>query len=101
LVNKATEAERQHAMAPEQVEVIVKLTRGGAQPDGEEHHAVWACAARLGMSLDLLHPAISDQELATYAVTHVSWDAAASVADQLRHCDGIEGAYIEPAGEPP
>jgi hypothetical protein len=78
-------------VSSEPVEVIVRLTSAEAQE----------CAKRLGIVLERLHPGTSDPELATYAVAHVSSDTAEAIIADLRNCDGVEGAYAKPRGEPP
>jgi hypothetical protein len=88
-------------MATEQVEVIVKLAPAGVERGTAEHRAVQECATRLGISLELLHPGTSDPNLATFAVAHVRPDDAQTVVRQLMQCDGVEGAYAKPPGEPP
>jgi hypothetical protein len=88
-------------MPTEQVEVIVKLAPAGALRESSEHRAVQECATRLGIALELLHPGTSDPNLATFAVAHVSPEHAQTVVRKLMECDGVEGAYAKPPGEPP
>lgn len=59
------------------------------------------CLARLGVALEPLHSSSTDPELATYAVTHVDEADAPTVISHLNACDGVEGAYLKPRGEPP
>jgi hypothetical protein len=62
---------------------------------------VGECLASLGIALEPLDPSSTDPELATYAVTHVDEAHAPTVISQLNDCDGVEGAYVKPRGEPP
>lgn len=77
------------------VEIIVKLVPGA------NTHALQACAARLGVSLQPLHPSAADRVLATYFVTRVASGAVEGVLAQLRQCDGVDAAYAKPRGEAP
>ena len=83
------------------VEVIVKLAPAAAQANTTQARAVHACLASLGVALEPLHPSVTDPELATYAVTHVDEADAQAVIRQLNACEGVEGAYAKPRGEPP
>jgi hypothetical protein len=83
------------------IEVIVKLTREAAVPESRQHRALQALVAELGVPLAPLHPSATDPDLASYAVAQVDPVAANSVVEQLRRCDGVEGAYAKPQGEPP
>ena len=76
------------------IEVIVKAKPGAAA-------VVPAWAARIGISLDALHPGTSDPELATYFVAHAEAAASAAILKELLRCGDIEGAYAKPRGEPP
>jgi hypothetical protein len=48
-----------------------------------------------------MHPLTSDPELATYFVAHVDPEGLDGVIETLAGCDGVEGAYPKPRGEPP
>jgi hypothetical protein len=80
---------------PEDIEVIVKLKRPNSRP------AVEACAARIGVSLQPLHPSTSDSELSTYFHTHVDPAALDLTLEKLRECEGVDGAYAKPRGDIP
>jgi len=76
------------------IELIVK-----AAPSAVAVVPAWA--ARIGISLQALHPGTSDPELATYFVAHVEAAASEAVLKELLRCGEIEGAYAKPRGEPP
>ena len=52
-------------------------------------------------TLTPLHPSSTDPELASYLVGYVETAALEGVLERLRRCDGVEGAYAKPRGEPP
>jgi hypothetical protein len=83
------------------VEVIVKLVPEAAAPASPAHRALQACAARIGVSLQPLHPSTLDPELATYFITHVDPAALSGILEQLLKCEGVDGAYPKPRGEVP
>lgn len=85
----------------ESIEVIVKLTRDAAAPDSPKRKELQARADELGVLLAPLHPSTSDADLAAYAVARVDPSAADGIAEQLRRCDGVEGAYAKAPGAPP
>jgi hypothetical protein len=76
-------------------EVVVKVGRGASAD------AVLARAAELDVALGPLHPGTADAELASYLSGHVDDAVADGVIERLRRCDGVEGAYVKPAGAPP
>lgn len=84
-----------------QVDVIAKLTPEAAASGSVEHRLVQSRAAGIGASLEPLHPATSDRELATYFLVRVDPASRLSVVEQLLSLDGVEGAYVKPRGEPP
>jgi len=79
----------------EGIEVIVKLKH----PDSRG--AVESCAARIGVSLQPLHPSTPDPELSTYFHTHVDPATLDPMLEKLRECDGVDGAYAKPRGDIP
>ncbi|MDQ6798781.1 MAG: hypothetical protein M3011_12335 [Actinomycetota bacterium] len=86
---------------PRAVDVIAKLTPDAAATGSVEHRLVQSRAADIGASLEPLHPATSDPELATYFLVHVDPAYRQRVVEQLLDVDGVEGAYVKPRGEPP
>jgi hypothetical protein len=76
-------------------EVVVKLGRGATAD------VVMARAAELDVALGPLHPGAADAELASYLTGQVDDAAADGVIQRLLRCDGVEGAYVKPAGAPP
>jgi hypothetical protein len=83
------------------VDVIVKLAPAAIVRESSTHGAVQACAAGLGIALEPLHPSTSDPELSSYFIAHVEPTAVNTVVERLLGCDGVEGAYPKPKGEPP
>jgi hypothetical protein len=83
------------------IELIVKLAANAARANSPARRSIDACASALGVSLAPLHPSTSDRELATYFVARVDRDALDAVVARLLGCEGIEGAYAKPPGEPP
>ena len=83
------------------VEVVIKLAPAAIVKDSREYRAIQDCLAKLGVTLRRLHPSTSDPNLATYAVTHVDPGGVERLVQQLNRCDGVEGAYAKPRGEPP
>ena len=81
-------------------EVIVKLTPAAASAE-PARRSVDACAANLGVKLTRLHPSTADSELSTYFATQVDAAAVDRVVERLLACEGVEGAYRKPRGEPP
>ena len=81
-------------------EVIVKLTAAAASSE-PARQPVDACAAKLGVKLTRLHPSTTDPELSTYFAAHVDAAAVDRVVERLLTCEGVEGAYRKPRGEPP
>ena len=82
-------------------DVIVKLAPAAIVRESPAHRAVQSCASGLGISLEPLHPSESDSELSSYFIAHVDPAAVGTVVERLLHCDGVEGAYHKPKGEPP
>jgi hypothetical protein len=82
-------------------ELILKLAPAATIAASPAHSSVRACVADLGISVSPLHPSTSDPELASYLVAHVDPAAVDRVIERLVACDGVEGAYAKPAGEPP
>lgn len=76
-------------------EVVVKL---GPEATAD---AVLTRAAELDVALGPLHPGTEDAELASYLTGHVDDAVADGVIERLLRCDGVEGAYVKPAGAPP
>ena len=88
-------------MVPEPIEVVVKLVPIAAEQQSPAYRAVQECAARIGVSIHPLYPSTSDPELSTYFIAHVDQAVSSSVVEQLLACEGVEGAYAKPRGEPP
>jgi hypothetical protein len=82
-------------------ELIVKLSPAALDPKRPEYRAVKDCVTALGIEAAPLHAGTSDPQLATYLVAHVELEAINQVVERLVACDGVEGAYVKPAGEPP
>lgn len=56
----------------------------------------------LGLSLEPMHPDVSDPDLASYFTARVpDLETAERAAEALRQVDVVEGAYAKPAAEPP
>ncbi len=83
------------------VELVVKLTPAAATADSPQERSVRALMAELHAPLEPLHPSASDDELATWFVAHVAADEVDGALDRLSGCDGVDGAYAKPGGEPP
>lgn len=83
------------------VEVIVKLAPGAVRAGSPGHAAVHEIARRLLVELAPLYGPTTDPELASYAVAHIAPASAELVVQELLACDGVEGAYVKPPGEPP
>jgi hypothetical protein len=85
-----------------QIEIVVKVTRDAAIPGTSASRGVHSCAAALGISLKPLHPNSSDPELTSYYSAQIADPTViANITEQLRNCDGVEGAYAKPTGEVP
>jgi hypothetical protein len=82
-------------------ELILKLAPAATSASSPAYRAVRAFFADLGISVSPLHPSTSDPELASYLVAHVDPAAADRVIERLVECEGVEGAYAKPAGQPP
>lgn len=82
-------------------ELILKLARAATNASSPAYRAVRSCVADLGISVSPLHPSTSDPELASYLVAHVDPAAVDRVIERLVECEGVEGAYAKPAGQPP
>ena len=63
--------------------------------------AVDRVAADIGATLQQLHPATSDAELARYAVVRVPPSQVDLVLATLRSSPDVDAAYVKPAGEAP
>ena len=83
------------------IDVIVKLAPAAVVRESAAHRGVQACANGLGVTLEPMHPSTTDPELSSYFIAHVAPTAVDDVVDRLRGCDGVEGAYSKPRGEPP
>lgn len=84
------------------IEVIVKLSPAASKPGAREvSAAIENCAAARGIRVLPLHPSTTDPELALYLVTQVNPALLNNVIRDLLRCDGVEGAYAKPSGEPP
>jgi hypothetical protein len=94
---------RKHSVSDvkDPVELIVKLAPAAAAPGSAGHLAVQACITQVGVSIKPLHQSTSESELATYFIAHVDAAKIENVVKQLLACEGIEGAYAKPRGEPP
>lgn len=83
------------------IEVIVKLTPEAAAPNTKAHRDVQDYAARIGISLEPLHPSTCDPELTTYFIAHVDAAGLGSIVEQLLAFEGVDGAYPKGRGEAP
>lgn len=86
---------------PNKTEIIVKLSPGAVSSETPAYAEVKACASQAGVTLEPLHPAVSDAELASYFRTETTSAAASGLIEKLLRCPGVEGAYAKPRGEPP
>jgi len=82
------------------VEIVVKLAPHAA-PGSRVHKAMLQCASDMGITLEPVSLDTSNAVLASYHVALIPKDKARKAVEQLRHCEGVEAAYVKPRGEPP
>lgn len=58
-------------------------------------------ADEFGVTLQPQHAGVEDAQLATYFTVMAPDKEATAITQRLGACDGVEGAYTKPAGEPP
>lgn len=83
------------------VEVIVKLKAASAEGRSTAYRCVQAEAADCGVLIKPLHPETTDPELASFYVGRVAVSQLDRFSRRLLACEGVEGAYGKPPGEPP
>ena len=59
------------------------------------------CASRAETTIQPLHPATTDPELATYFVAQVKPAAVERLISDLIDAEGIDGVYEKPPAQPP
>ncbi len=83
------------------MEVIIKLKAASTEALATAHGCVQSVAADFGVLIEPLHPGTTDPALAFFLVSRVALSQLDRFSRRLLACEGVEGAYGKPAGEPP
>jgi hypothetical protein len=90
------------------VRIIVKFSENIAadlqhhQPSSPELEELPKIQRDLGITLEPVHPGVSDPTLASYFTVEVpDEDTAERVVERLKLCKAVDGAYIKPSDELP